>query len=281
MAQQLGIIVVIDVASAIKFKSLDGNVYMFDNMKLQGSEGLGTGSLVSALHGTHWMDGSQANELVLNWASGALGSVPPTLPKTFCSDLSKNADLQALNDIQELTSNLETERDRFSDVESVLDELRKISENIGVTAKLQSQVKNVKNQVRSVMRELGMVSKKVIDVRGELITDPSAKSQGVSQISPLITNISGEAVDKKVMYVAQYGSPDLITDGWYWSASVDSSKPGTYAYTMDIQLHKQSFVDGEWILTPIDLACEAYIKVDNNAKVNGFTGGGIHILPIK
>ena len=270
MSQQLGMIVMIDVAAAIKEKTLDGNVYMYDNMKLQGSQGQGTGSLVTSLNGTHWLDGSQANELVLNWASIALGSVPPTVPKTFLADKSRKTDLQALDDLQNLTKRIETSE---TNVQNILDELKKISRKTGVKAKVQSRRRNLK-------RELGMAAQKVIDVTGELIAEPSDKMPEVNQISPIITNITGEAVDKKVMYVAEYGSPDLVTDGWYWCASVDSSKPGTYAYTMHIELHEQKYVDGEWTLVPIDLTCEAYIKVSDNAKVNGFTGGGIGMLPI-
>ncbi len=270
MSQQLGIIVAIDVAAAVKEKTLDGNVYMFDNMKLQGSEGLGTGSLVSALNGTHWLDGSQANELVLNWAVGGLGSIPPTVPKTFLADKSRNSDLQALEELENLTKRIETSQ---ASVQTISDELKKISRKKGVKAKVQSRRRNLK-------RELGVAGQKVMDITGEIITDPSDKTSQVNQVSPIITNITGEAVDKKVMYVAEYGSPELVTDGWYWCGSVDSSKPGTYAYTMHIELHEQKYVDGEWTLVPIDLTCEAYIKVSDNPKVNGFTGAGIGMLPI-
>ena len=41
MSQQLGIILLIDVVAAIEANTLEGNTYLFDNMKLQGSEGLG------------------------------------------------------------------------------------------------------------------------------------------------------------------------------------------------------------------------------------------------
>ncbi|NEQ79027.1 MAG: hypothetical protein F6K26_01805 [Moorea sp. SIO2I5] len=56
MSQQLGIVLLIDVAAAIKANTLQGNTYMFDNMKLQGSQGLGTETLVSAIHGTSYFD---------------------------------------------------------------------------------------------------------------------------------------------------------------------------------------------------------------------------------
>ena len=86
MSQQLGIILLIDVVAAIEANTLEGNTYLFDNMKLQGSEGLGTGKLISAINGTSYCDGSQANEQVLNWLPYGVGSLPPTLPKSFLSD---------------------------------------------------------------------------------------------------------------------------------------------------------------------------------------------------
>jgi len=41
MGQQLGIIVLVDIANALDARSLDGNVYLLDNMMFQGSEGVG------------------------------------------------------------------------------------------------------------------------------------------------------------------------------------------------------------------------------------------------
>ncbi|MEU7584079.1 DoxX family protein, partial [Streptomyces sp. NPDC041068] len=40
---------------------------------------------------------------------------------------------------------------------------------------------------------------------------PPTTSAGPS----VITDIYGEAVDAKIMYPAEYGSPDMVTDGWY------------------------------------------------------------------
>lgn len=76
MAQQHGIIVLFDVENALRTRSLDGNTYWFDNMKLFGSAGVGTEQLVTIVPGTHFLDGSQATEQVLNWLPAALGSIP-------------------------------------------------------------------------------------------------------------------------------------------------------------------------------------------------------------
>ncbi|MDJ0511021.1 MAG: hypothetical protein QNJ64_17460 [Crocosphaera sp.] len=275
MSQQLGIILMVDVEAAIKADTLKGNSYLFDNMKLQGSEGQGTDSLVSAVNGSHWFDGSQANEQVLNWLPYGVGSLPPTIPKSFLIDKSKNSDLKALDDFEQLVDRVEkTEKDKFTNVASIINELKKIAGSKGKKTKVKSKRKTHK-------RDLGASGQKLMDVTGQLV-DASNEEEvpAINSLNPIITDITGEAVDKKIIYPAAYGSPDLVTDGWYWAASVDTSKPGTYAYTMHVQLYKLALDEGEWTWVPVDLTCDAYLKVSNGPKVNGFTGAGVGMLPI-
>lgn len=267
MSQQLGIIVMIEVESAIKANSLQGNVYLFDNMKLQGSEGEGTGKFISAINGTHFCDGSQANEQVLNWLPYGLGSLPPSIPKTYLSDRAKSSDLQALGELRGLIDKFE-QTDKAKTHEDMLKELKKIAKTAGVATK-----KTHKTNSRHG-------GNKLMDVTGELVGEPSEKMSELSAINPIITDITGEAVDKNIIYPAAYGSPDMVTDGWYWSASVDSSKPGVYAYTMQIQLHKLDWVENEYTWVPLELTYDAYIRISNDLKINGFTGAGIGLLPI-
>lgn len=54
---------------------------------------------------------------------------------------------------------------------------------------------------------------------------------------PVICNIAGEAVEKGVIFPAQYGSPDFFSEGLYWSATVDVRHIGLFAYTMTIKLY--------------------------------------------
>ncbi|MGR9051202.1 MAG: hypothetical protein ACU84J_00995 [Gammaproteobacteria bacterium] len=274
MSQQLGIILMIDVDAAVQANTLEGNTYLFDNMKLQGSEGEGTGRLVSAINGSHFCDGSQANEQVLNWLPYGIGSLPPTIPKSFLADKSKNSDLKALEEFQNLAERIEkTDKASFKGLEDVINEIKRISKNTGVKTK-------VKNKRKDVKRDLGNVGQKVMDVTGALVNEAPGKIPEINSLNPIITDITGEAVDKKIIYPAAYGSPDMVTDGWYWAASVDTSKPGTYAYTMHIQLYKLDMIDGEFTWVPVDMTCDAYIKISNDPKVNGFTGAGLGMLPI-
>jgi hypothetical protein len=274
MSQQLGIILMVDVEAAIKADTLEGNTYLFDNMKLQGSEGLGTGKLVSAINGSSYCDGSQANEQVLNWLPYGVGSLPPTLPKSFLADKSKNSDLKAIDDLKALAERIETtESDQFTDIASVVEELKKISSSVGLKTKVQSRFQNTS-------LDLGSSGQKIMDVTGELISESEDKIPQINSLNPIITGISGEAVDKNIIYPAAYGSPDMVTDGWYWAASVDTSKPGTYAYTMDVQLYKLSWSEGQWTWVPVHMMCEAYLKISNDPKKNGFTNAGVGLLPI-
>ncbi|MBW4597876.1 MAG: hypothetical protein KME46_34465 [Brasilonema angustatum HA4187-MV1] len=281
MSQQLGIILMIDVNAAVEANTLEGHTYLFDNMKLQGSENIGTGKLISAINGSHFSDGSQANEQVLNWLPYGVGSLPPTLPKTFLADKSRNSDLGAIDDLKTLADKIEmTDNDEFTDVDSILAELKRISKNTGIKTKVQNKFQDTTN-------DLGVVGQKIMDVTGEIMNDDcipddseEEKIPQINSLNPIITGISGEAVDKNIIYPAAYGSPDMVTDGWYWAASVDTSRPGTYAYTMDVQLYKLSRVNEEWAWVPVHMTCEAYLKISNKPKVNGFTGKGVGFLPI-
>ncbi|MFJ8820785.1 hypothetical protein ACIREE_03280 [Streptomyces sp. NPDC102467] len=261
MAQQLAIIVLVDIGNALKANSLQDNTYLFDNMKLHGSEGQGTGDLVTSIHGAYWRDGSQATEQVLNWLPYSLGSIPPTVPRGYEADRARQSDSQALAELDALTAKPgDTGADPAAD-------LKKIRKAVGT-------------RVKTTRRTKGRLSgQKLLDVTGEVVTDATAGA--FSYPGPVITDIYGQAVDEKIMYPAEYGSPDLVTDGWYWSATVDSSRPGTYAYTMRIQLHKLVQRGSETLWEPVNMTCESKLKVTTEPKRNGFTGAGLGQLPIE
>lgn len=269
MSQQLGIILMVDVESALAENTLEGNTYLYDNMKLQGSEGLGTGKLVSAINGTCWSDGSQANEQVLNWLPYGVGSLPPSIPKNFRNEQARTTDTKTIEEIKALAD----KQDQFKDVASLFEELKRISSSVGTTTQISSKYDDVKH-------DLGTSGCKILDVTGKVVEVSEDKVPDISSLNPIITDITGEAVDKNIIYPAAYGSPDMVTDGWYWAASVDTSRPGTYAYTMHVQLYKLSFIDGSWTWKPVDMTCEAYLRITKDPKVNGFTGSGMGYIPV-
>ncbi len=258
MAQQHAIIVLVDVAAAIQSRTLDGNVYLFDNMKFLGSTGEGTGDLVTVVPGAYWSDGSQATEQVLNWLPYNLGSIPPTVPRSYVADRARATDRQALEQLSSVAEG-------FADpgVDTAAD-LNRLQRRVGAQARR-------KRGGRSV------TTSKVLDVTGNVVND---KSQAYNYPNPVITGITGQAVDEKIMYPAQYGSPDMVSDGWYWAASVDSARPGTYSYTMHVQLHELVTRNDELVWESVDLTCGSALKITTEPKRNAFTGAGLGTLPM-
>ncbi|MFF1692736.1 hypothetical protein ACFVXC_03820 [Streptomyces sp. NPDC058257] len=260
MPQQLAIIVLVDVGNALESESLEGNTYLFDNMKLQGSTNQGTGELVTAINGSYWRDGSQASEQVLNWLPYSLGSIPPTVPRGYESDRARQTDEQALADLQDLASKSSVVG---NDQQEQLSQVRK----------------TVGARVKTSRRTRGRLSgQKILDVTGKVLTEENTAAY--TYPAPVITDIYGEAVDSKIMYPAEYGSPDLVTDGWYWSATVDTSRPGTYSYVMRIQLHKLVGLNGELRWEAVDLVCPSTLKITSEPRRNAFTKAGMGMLPI-
>jgi len=264
MSQQLAIIVLVDVVAALKARSLKDHTYLFDNMKHHGSEGEGTPDLVTAVNGAHWADGSQADEQVLNWLPYSMGAVPPTVPRTFQTDRTRASDQEALDALAELRA---LARTPGADLGGAL---------VGVERRLGTRTR-VKSHTRG-----GAIpaAHKLIDMRGEVVyTDSHDGVPALNNPTPLITDITGEAVDKKIIYPAQYGSPDMVTDGWYWSASVDTSRPGTYRYKMEIHLRELIWRNG-WVWEPVRMTFESRLRVTSGRKRNAFTGAGAGLLPI-
>jgi hypothetical protein len=102
----------------------------------------------------------------------------------------------------------------------------------------------------------------------------------LSQHPPILSDITGEAVEAGILYPAQYGTPIPINDGWYWSATASTHNPGVYAYTMHFRLYRLCWSDGEPIWEPRDMTYDAKLRVSRAGMVNGFTGGAVGYLPI-
>lgn len=88
MSQQLGIIIMIDVAAAVKSKSLDGNIYCFDNQKTHGSTGQGTDRLTSAVDSTRFVTEAQT----LNWWVADIYAPPRTVPHHYYFHITRAKD---------------------------------------------------------------------------------------------------------------------------------------------------------------------------------------------
>ncbi|GAA3126799.1 hypothetical protein [Streptosporangium carneum] len=253
MAQQHGIIVLFDVENALRTRSLDGNTYWFDNMKFLGSSGVGTEQLETIVPGTYFLDGSQATEQVLNWLPAALGSIPPTVPRNYLAEQARAEDRRTLEELASLSA----------------------EGGVGETEVKQLQ-RRVGKRARKAESGRGLTPAKLLDVTGKA----TSSTEAYNYPAPVITDITGEAVTEKIIYPAQYGSPDMIYDGWYWAATVDTSRPGVYAYTVHVQLHELVERNDELVWESVDLTCESSLKIISDPKRNGFTGAGLGVLPL-
>jgi hypothetical protein len=254
MSQQLGIVVMIDSVAAIEARSLDGNIYLIDNAKWAGSTGEGTGHLVTAVDGSRVS--SQADSQVLNWLPLGIDSPPPTLPQTYFLH-------QAAR--ESLSQRAESAGERA------------VAEGVGAPAAAAPLVEPAPRSLRLPRRSLDILGRDVGQAKLESLSaregDGSPVKAADARIyfpNPVIADIAGEAVDLRVIYPAQYGSPDLFSDGLYWSATVDTNKVGYFAYTLYITLFYSEPVEGKMTACSVTLPYVAYINVTNEIATNGF-----------
>jgi hypothetical protein len=240
MSQQLGILLMIDSAAAIEARSLDGNIYLIDNAKWAGSTGEGTGHLVTAVDGTRVS--SQADTQVLNWLPLGIESPPPTLPQTFfLHEAARKSLLQ-----------------------------RSPAAAAPFVAPAPQPLRLPRRALDILGREVGQAKAHALSGHEQDQTPAKAADTRIYYPNPVITNIAGEAVDLRVIYPAQYGSPDLFSDGLYWSATVDTNKVGHFAYTLYITLFYSERLDGKMTERWVTLPYVAYINVTNAITTNGF-----------
>lgn len=214
MSKQITILVMIDVEAALAEGTLENNIYMMDSERLNGSTGEGTSRLTTAISNGIMADGSQAEDVVLNWSVGYLPAPPPTLPRFYASYRRKKRQSEAVADI-----------------------LRK-----------------------------GKVDKAVL----------TALQASDKDCSPYLADITGEAVERKAIFPAQYGTPVPVHGGWYWSASVNTYHTGVYKYVLHIDLYR----DNNGKTETVRMTHEAAIAITNAPQRNGFTGKGLGFLPI-
>lgn len=252
MSQEITIISMIDIQGALNANKLDGNIYMMDNLRTEGSEGEGTGNLITALNGTYWSDGSQASEVLLNWLISGIGSLPQTLPRNYHKSRTKTIRKHLLNKLGDLNEN--------TDMESL--------KKINAISQIKDHFGNIRGEDTNILTITG-------ESHIKDITD-----EPVSYHTPIITDITGEAVEKEVIYPAQYGTPVSIKDGWYWSATADTAKTGVYSYTLHITLFKPTYIKNILTWEPVKMTHESHIKVTSLPKKNGFSNGAMIELPI-
>jgi hypothetical protein len=255
--KEITILVLVDIAAALEEKSLRNNIYFLDNLRTENSKKEGTAQLITTVNGFYWFDGSQASDIIINWLPSGISSLPLTLPSAYAAFRSKKIDEEALLSIKNM---------------SVKD--------ADASGKLENMIKTIENSTSVVTDHAGrakVLGIKTLNLYGNLYAEEDGPGS-LSYLSPQIVAIDGEAVDKGVLFPAQYGTPLKVPDDWYWSATVDTSKTGTYGYTFHIQLFRKEKGSNSW--RQERYAHEGKIRVTNEPKRNGFTQAGIGFLPI-
>jgi len=265
MAQQITVYVLIDSVAAFEANRLEGNIYLMDNLRTEGSKNQGTGQLVTAINGTAWSNGTQANEPLLNWLVAGLSSLPVTLPRNYQLDRSRESERVALDAMRLDARALKSD----PGAENVRDGLIRAAAALGVHPRFENE-----------HGELERHALQLLDLRGEVVPEADLEADDIHQLPPIITDITGEAVDEGILYPAQYGTPVPINAGWYWSATASTQRPGVYSYTMHIKVYKLIFAGGQPIWQDKDMTYDSQIQVRSRQMVNGFTGGGTGLLPI-
>lgn len=247
---QISVVVVVDTETALNEGSLENNAFMVHNTDnlIPGDENA-TG-FTQRVVGTHNPDGSQATESVLNWLIIGVAGLPTTLPKVYYHRFSPAQRAARL-----------AEKLRSLRSATTVSKLFGEDDTIHVLPEMQR---------RGADGRLHRVEGAVLDSRGEPIT--KFDRYGAGFLQPQIVDVYGPAVDAGVMFPALYGSPDMYTMGWYWSASVDTARVGRHQYFMDVVLHDPVSEGGKTIWMPHTFALSGWIDVTSDVMVNGFTG---------
>ncbi|MCG5480825.1 hypothetical protein [Sinorhizobium alkalisoli] len=219
---QISIVAVIDIVTALKEGTLDGNAYVIDNTGPLASP---AGLRITNVPGVHNADGSQATEAVLNWIPVGIGGLPTTLPRSY--------------------------RHRF------------------ISKPWNDRKADIRPRVRQ-HDKVRYYDAALLSAACEVLKPDNPDA--AASLPPVLTRIAGPAVEQGVLYPALYGSPDLLTDGWYWSATVDTAKVGRHDYTMEVALYRPIQGNGETVWEPQLFTLTCGIQITSAPGVNGFTG---------
>ncbi|QIG95539.1 hypothetical protein [Bradyrhizobium sp. 6(2017)] len=255
---QISIVTIIDIETALKQGTLDGNAYVIDNT---GSFASRTDPRVTNVPGVYNADGSQAMEAVLNWITLGVAQLPTTLPRSYPHRFN------TANTAQRLLGVLRTAHTP----ESISKVLADPEGGIRIPKPLR-------------VRDRGAVQTydaALLNAAGEMLEPDD--SAAAASVPPVVTRISGSAVEHGVLYPALYGSPDPLTDGWYWSATIDTAKVGRHEYSIEVALYHPVQENGDLVWEPRVFTLACGIQVGTAPSINGFTGscapGLLPILP--
>lgn len=246
---QESICLIVDVATALAEGRCTGNTYLVSAAVADKDRDEHQQSRVYvAVTGVHNPDGSIADTVTLNWTVSSLASDPGRRPANQVLDPGRAAGARALLDAAMRSGGWGPVRDAVALL---------LPTDAPSTAAGQYVPLAMDGQAMSLHDLL----------------DGGA-------LAPVIVDITGQAVTDEVIFPAQYASPDTDTDGWYWSATVDSRKVGIHHYQLHLALFRATMVGDELTWLPEVHTCDAILEVRAVPLLNGFTGAGLGLLPL-
>jgi len=103
----------IDTEAALADGTLENNIYMMDSERAEGSEGCGTGMLTTFVRNGKLADGSQTEDVVLNWCVDCIQTQPATLPRFYDAYMREKRRKEAIANILNSNSVSGNEIDRL------------------------------------------------------------------------------------------------------------------------------------------------------------------------
>jgi hypothetical protein len=297
MSQQFGIMIMIDVKAALKTRNIEEHVYLIDNMKDFGSENEGTKDLISKINGTYWpLTNSQAGEEVLNWLAVDINDLPRTVQKNFVYSYFRNKSIIKFIENHVTPVEKNPPKDKKGKEEEEEPTTTVGDEDQGQLLKLTNRGMEILSKAVSSERGLELEPAHTDKIKSIWpLIDPQGSTSYIGEkdaadieenfinLPPIVTNISGEAVDLGIMYPAQYESPNFSTEGWYWCATINTSKAGTFKYKIhvtlfDLEVNPKDPKETYW--KPVHMSFDSAICISRDPMKNGFTGRGNYYLPI-
>jgi hypothetical protein len=270
MSQQFGIVIMVDVKAALKTMCLKDHIYLIDNMRDFGSKNEGTNALISQINATYWQNGKQAGEAVMNWLALDINDLPRTVQKTshYKNKSTENLLKKFLSSKGKKVSNsTKNAATNLQEIETYLKEIENRTRRLSVNPESDVKIKS---------------DWPLMNTKGQLIENSEYDEAKIINLPPIVTNITGEAVDKKIIFPGQYGSPMFSSNGWYWCASINTATAGKYKYKVHVTLfeHIRTTRDEPAYWKPVEMTFDSNILISRDAMKNGFTGAGDPYLPI-
>jgi hypothetical protein len=241
---QKSLFLMIDVSESLMERSVEGNAYEMQT-RLDNDPALEDherAPLRVKAVGVHHVDGSIAGDVTLNWILGCINGVAGARPTPLPLGVDVKTEILALSTkFQDLTT--------MAEIKQAIDDYERVHGDL-IARQHPEYPQGWNGQPLSV----------------------EAIMRG-GHITPVIVDLTGQAVDDGVIFPARYGSPDKATDGWYWSATVDTHKVGLHHCDLHVAIFRPRIESSVVVWDPETYLLGVEIEVSQVVQTNGFTLG--------